>query len=171
MPEPLATQVLRDGFGRVAEALPEVVSGLSADDLRWRPAPGANPIGWLVWHLSRVEDDHLAGVAGSEQVWVGGWYERFALPYPIKAHGYGHSDADVDAFSVGSPELLADYYSAVHSRTVAILDGLSESDYARVVDTNWTPHVTAAVRLVSVLNDVTQHLGQAAYVRGMLERR
>jgi hypothetical protein len=31
--------------------------------------------------------------------------------------------------------------------------------------------VTLGVRLVSVVNDCTQHAGQAAYVRGLLDRR
>jgi len=31
--------------------------------------------------------------------------------------------------------------------------------------------VTLGVRLVSVVNDTTQHVGQAAFVRGVLERR
>jgi hypothetical protein len=40
-----------------------------------------------------------------------------------------------------------------------------------VVDLNWDPPVTLAVRLVSVINDDLQHGGQAAYVRGMLPPR
>jgi hypothetical protein len=168
----LARDLLSDAFGRVHEAVPEVVSGLSPEQLLWRPDPGANPIAWLVWHLSRVQDDHLAGIDSGEQVWTsGGWHDRFGLPYSTRAVGYGQSADEVGAFAVGDPGLLTRYHAAVHDRTLGVLAGLGAADYARVVDRNWDPPVTAAVRLVSVVNDITQHLGQAAYVRGLVERR
>lgn len=168
----LARDVLNDAFGRVHEAVPEVVGGLSSEQLLWRPDRWANPIAWLVWHLSRVQDDHLAGIDGGEQVWTsGGWHDRFGLPYSSRAIGYGQSADEVGAFVLGDPGLLTGYHAAVHDRTLAVLAGLGAADYARVVDRNWDPPVTAAVRLVSVVNDITQHLGQAAYVRGLVERR
>lgn len=164
-----ATDILRDAFGRVHEELPEVLSGLTPDELRWRPHPDANPIGWLVWHLTRVQDDHLAGVGTLDQVWTArGWAERFALPYDTSAIGYGHSSAEVAAFAVPDVALLLEYHEETHRATLLILDTLDDAGYARIVDESWDPPVTAAVRLVSVVNDITQHLGQAAYVRGLL---
>ncbi|HEX2704303.1 MAG TPA: DUF664 domain-containing protein [Candidatus Lustribacter sp.] len=164
--------LLADAFGRVQECVADVVAGLSAEDLAYQPDPAANSIGWLIWHLARVEDDHIAGIAGSEQVWArDGWAGRFALPYPVTTIGYGHSAADVAAFRVVGPGLLAGYYDAVHARTLEVLRGLPDAGFDRIVDERWDPPVTAAVRLVSVVNDVTQHAGQAAYVRGLLERR
>lgn len=163
--------VLRDAFGRVHDELPAVLDGLSVDELLWRPDPDANPVGWLVWHLARVQDDHLAGVGEVEQVWADGWAERFGLPYPDEDLGYGQSRADVDAFRLDDPALLTGYHEAVHDLTLRVLDGADDAWLERVVDERWDPPVTAAVRLVSVVNDITQHLGQAAYVRGLLERR
>ncbi len=49
--------------------------------------------------------------------------------------------------------------------------GLQPADLDVVVDERWDPPVTLGVRLVSVVNEVNQHVGQAAYVRGLLERR
>ncbi|MEZ5094416.1 DinB family protein [Nocardioides sp.] len=168
----LAHDLLTDAFGRVHDDLPTVVSGLTRDQLRWRPDDDANPVGWLVWHLTRVQDDHLAGVGQVEQAWTGlGYADRFGLPYPVEAHGYGHSSEDVAAFDVAGPDLLVDYHDAVHGLTLRVLDGLDDPAYERIVDARWDPPVTAAVRLVSVVNDITQHLGQAAYLRGLLERR
>jgi hypothetical protein len=167
----VARALLQDAFGRVHESLPGLLDGLGADALGWRADADANPIGWLVWHLSRVQDDHVAGVGGVEQAWSGGWESRFGLPYAGGAIGYGQTSADVAVFSVSAPALLLGYHDAVHALTIAVLDGMEASDYDRVVDRRWTPPVTAAVRLVSVVNDITQHLGQAAYVRGLWERR
>lgn len=170
--------VLADAFTRVAEDLPGLLNGLSPDDLTFRPGPDANPIGWLVWHLTRVQDDHLAGVAqkvlgdDGSQVWEDGWRERFALSYEPMAHGYGMTSEDVGHFH-GEASLLAGYHAAVHQATLEILDRMEEQgideSLAVVVDENWDPPVTALVRLVSVVNDITQHLGQAAYAKGLLD--
>jgi hypothetical protein len=165
------SELLADGLGRVREALPDVVAGLDEDDLAWRPDPEANSVAWLVWHLSRIEDDHVSAVAGTEQVWTsGGWYDRFALPFEPHAHGYGMSPADVAKVRV-SGDLLTGYYDAVASATAAYIASLSPDDLDRVVDEAWDPPVTLGVRLVSVVNEVNAHLGQAQYVRGLIERR
>jgi uncharacterized damage-inducible protein DinB len=166
-----ATALLIDGFGRIREVVHAATEGLDEDDLTFRVDAEANSIAWLVWHLTRVQDDHVADVAGSEQVWTdAGWAERFGLPFPATATGYGHSAADVAAVrGVDSGRLLG-YYDAVHDRTVAFLESLAENDLDRVVDTSWDPPVTLGVRLISVLSDDLQHAGQAAFVRGVLER-
>ena len=166
-----ANEVLVDGFERVRESVHEAVEGLDEDGLAHRPDPEANSIAWLVWHLARVQDDHVAGVAGGEQLWtVGGWVERFGLPFDVSAIGYGQSSEEVGQVRA-SAELLTAYHDAVHSATVDYLRTLTDDDYERVVDEQWDPPVTLSSRLVSVLNDATQHVGQAAYVRGLLDRR
>ena len=161
-------ELLTDALERVRESLHDVLDGLGPDDLTHRPAPDANPIGWLLWHLTRIQDDHVADVAGTEQVWTGdGFADRFDLPYAEAEHGWGHSSEQVDQFH-GEPGLLAEYYDAVHSRTLGYLAGLGPDDLDRVVDERWDPPVTLGVRLISVVNDDTQHVGQAAYVKGLI---
>jgi uncharacterized damage-inducible protein DinB len=163
--------LLLHAYGQIAETFAATVEGLSADDLAARPAPGANPIGWLAWHLLRVQDDHVADVAGTEQVWTEqGWADRFGLPLDPGATGYGMSAEEVDAVRVPSAELLLGYGEAVSARTAEFLRGVDDDDLDRVVDTRWDPPVTLGVRLVSVIGDDFQHLGQAAYLRGLLGR-
>jgi uncharacterized damage-inducible protein DinB len=167
-----ANDLLIDGFGRVRETVHETVEGLDEDRLAHRPGPGANPIGWLVWHLTRVQDDHVAEVAGVEQAWTeAGWADRFGLPFPPSAHGYGFSSEDVGRTKVTDPQLLLDYHADVHRRTAAFIRTLEPADLDRVVDRRWDPPVTLGVRLVSVIGDDLQHAGQAALLRGLLERR
>jgi uncharacterized damage-inducible protein DinB len=166
-----SNDLLIDGFGRIRDLVHEVVDGLSPDELATRLDDGANSITWLVWHLTRIQDDHISDVAGSEQVWTGeGWFERFELPFKPAATGYGHARRDVAAMSGVSAELLTGYHEAVHERTVAYVRGLTDKDFAGVIDTSWTPAVTLGVRLISVLADDLQHVGQAAFIRGALER-
>lgn len=166
-----SAELLVDAFGRVRGVVHRVVGGLSPEQLAFQVDPEANSIAWLVWHLTRVQDDHVADVAGTEQVWTAeGWAGHFGLPVDDAATGYGMSDDEVDAVRVPSADLLLGYSRAVHARSAEFLRGLSDDDLDRVVDTRWDPPVTLGVRLVSVLSDDLQHLGQAAYVRGLLGR-
>jgi hypothetical protein len=166
-----ANDLLVDAFGRVQELVRETVDGLGSEQLTFRVDSAANTIGWLVWHLTRIEDDHIAGLAGTAQVWhADGWFERFGLPFDRDAHGYGHGPGDVAAVDV-PVELLTGYHDAVHDRAVEYVASLDDDAYAEVVDESWDPPVTRAVRLVSVVGDVLQHVGQAAFIRGILERR
>ncbi|MFC4031938.1 DUF664 domain-containing protein [Streptomyces polygonati] len=167
-----SAELLADAFGRIKEEVHGAVEGLTSDELAERPGPDANSIAWLVWHLTRIQDDHVADVAGQEQVWTSqGWEERFALPFQAGATGYGHDPSEVAAVTVQDPALLTGYYDAVHERTLAYLTDLTADDLDRVVDKRWNPPVTLGVRLVSVICDDLQHVGQAAFLRGLLARR
>lgn len=163
-------EVLVDALNRTAEGAEALLDGLSDDDLTHRPTPDANSIAWLVWHIARVQDDHVAAVAGLEQVYTGqGYAERFGLPFDDRAIGYAHTSAEVAQVRAPGDLLLA-YLQAVHAQNVEWIGTLSEADLDRVVDRHWNPPVTLGVRLVSVVDDSAQHLGQAAYIKGMLGR-
>lgn len=160
--------LLSDALGPVLEGVESVLDGADDALLTERPTPDANPIGWLVWHLTRVQDDHIADVAGSEQVWTeGGYDERFGLPLETGDIGYGHTSEQV-ALVRAPAGLLADYYRATHARTLEYVATVAPDDLDRIVDERWDPPVSLGVRLVSVVNDCTQHVGQAAYLRGLL---
>ena len=162
--------LLADGFGRVHDAVHRVLDGLPREAVAFRPDARANPIGWLLWHLTRVEDDHVAAAAATEQRWTAeGWVERFALPFDPLETGYGQDPGEAGLVTPDA-SLLIGYHDAVHNTTLSYVRGLGDDDLDRVVDTRWTPHVTLGVRLVSVIADGLQHAGQAAYVRGMFER-
>ena len=161
--------LLVDLFGRVRYEVHNCVDSLSAEQLSYRPDGAANSIAWLVWHLTRIQDDHVADVAGTEQVWIAdGWSDRYGLPFLPTATGYGHGSREVAAVQVKSGELLTGYHDAVYQRTLRYLPGLTDQDLDRVVDPNWDPPVTLGVRLVSVISDDLQHVGQAAYLRGLV---
>jgi uncharacterized protein DUF664 len=166
----VSTQLLTDAFGRIQDVVHEAVDGLTPEELAFRLDREANSIGWLVWHLTRVQDDHIADAGGLSQVWTGqGWVERCGLPFDPADTGYGHSSAEVGAVRV-SADLLVGYYDAVHGQTVGYLETLGDGDMERVVDEGWDPPVTLGVRLVSVISDDLQHAGQAAFMRGLLPK-
>jgi hypothetical protein len=167
-----AVDILTDTFGRIPGLVHAAVRDLTPDQLTFRIDPGANTIAWLIWHLTRVQDDHIAAVMGAEQLWTAeGWADRFKLPFDLAATGYGQSSEEVGAVRVSEPGLLTGYYDAVHARTITYIAGLRASDLDRIVDTRWNPPVTLGVRLVSVAADDLEHVGQAAFLRGVVLRR
>jgi hypothetical protein len=162
-------ELLIDAFGRIHGIVHRVVEGASAELLGYRADPEANTIAWLVWHLSRGQDAQVADVAGTDEVWLGEWVDRFDLSLPRDSTGYGHTSEQV-ASVVATPELLLGYHDAVYDATVAYLQGLSGDDLDRVVDTSWDPPVTLGARLISIIGDDWQHAGQASFVQGLAKR-
>ncbi|WP_210592991.1 DUF664 domain-containing protein [Streptomyces sp. GESEQ-35] len=165
-----AKDVLIDGFNRIQEEVHAAVDGLGPDELHTRPSADANSIAWLIWHLTRVQDDHMADAFELDQVWLAqDWQKRFGLDLPRHDTGYGHSSAKVAKVRVDSAGLLTGYYDAVHEQSLQALRQLAAKDLERIVDERWDPPVSLGVRLVSVLSDDLEHVGQATYVRGLLQ--
>jgi uncharacterized damage-inducible protein DinB len=162
--------LLLETYGRVPPLAADAVEGLDAEQLHQAPAPGANTIGWLIWHLTRVQDHHVAELLEVDQIWVADsvWAGRCGLAPDPSNTGYGHDPEGVRSVQPDGPDALLGYLAAVDTRTQAMLEGLGPADLDRVVDRRWNPPVTMGVRLVSVADDCLQHVGQAAYVRGLL---
>jgi hypothetical protein len=160
-------ELLRDCFTRLIEHADDLTDGLTDEVSFYRPTADANSIAWLLWHSARVQDAQVADIAGIDQVWTSaGWADRFDLDLPPESHGYGHTPEQVG--KVRAPaKLLAGYYHAVHSMTLEYIATVTPDELARIVDRHWTPAVTASARLVSIIDDCAQHLGQAAYLRGI----
>ena len=164
MSDDAVRELLRDAFTRLIEHVDELTAGLTEDQANYRPTPDANSIAWLIWHSARVQDIQLAPIAGIEQVWThDGWVDRFGLDLPRNDSGYGHGPDEV-AKVRASAELLAGYYHALHKVTLEFVARVTAEDLARIVDRNWDPPVTASARIVSIIDDCAQHLGQAAYL-------
>jgi hypothetical protein len=163
--------LLADGFGRIRGIVLDVLDGLSDPALDYRVDADANSICWLIWHLTRVQDDHVADAVGIAQVWVsGGWNDRFALPLETGDIGYGHTSDEV-AVVRAPASLLAEYHDATYRQTIQVLNDLTDADMDRIVDEGWDPPVTMSTRLISVIADDLQHAGQAAFVRGLVDRQ
>jgi uncharacterized damage-inducible protein DinB len=164
----LANTLLIDALNRVQEVVHQATNDLSIEQLTYRPEAEANSIAWLIWHLTRIQDDHMAELRKAPRLWQAeGWAQKFALPFDDNATGYGQTSSDV-AMVEADAETLLDYYDAVHQTSIAYIEHLQPEDYDKVVDTTWDPPVTLAVRLISIISDDLQHAGQAAYIRGLL---
>jgi Protein of unknown function (DUF664) len=161
--------LLLELYSRIPPLARDAVEGLDLAQLTESPAPGSNPIAWLVWHLARVQDDHIAELLDAEQIWItGGWAPRFGLDPDPQNTGYGHTARHVASVRPERPAVLLEYLDVVDARTREMLEHVTPEDLDRVVDRRWDPPVTLGVRLVSVADDCLQHAGQAAYLRGLL---
>jgi Protein of unknown function (DUF664) len=163
------SELLTDTFDRIRELYVDIADDLTPDAVHQRPDGTGNSIAWLLWHAARVQDDHVAGLAGHRQAWHDGWVEAFALPLDVDDIGYGHTSEQVDVVRIEDLGPLVEYHEAVHRLTLDYLGRVDADELDRVVDRRWDPPVTAGVRLVSVAGDCLQHLGQAAYVKGLLK--
>jgi len=163
--------VLVDAFDRVRSVVHSTVKGLTPAQLEKRIDGRSNSIAWLIWHLARVQDDHIADAAGLAQVWTaGGWSERFGLPFDETETGYAQNSEQVSAVRVSSGDVLTGYYDAVHEQTIGYVKNLVDGDLTRIVDDSFDPPVTLGIRLVSVISDDLQHAGQAAFARGLVTK-
>ena len=161
-------EVYLELFGRIPNLVHAAADGLDQAALLAQPQPGTNPIGWLLWHLTRVQDHHVSELLDEDQLWPQ-WADRFGLAPDPWNLGFGHTPDDVLCVQPQSANAIVEYYDAVHARTAALLESLTPEDLSRVVDENWDPPVTLGMRLVSIADDSLQHAGQALYVRGMVQ--
>jgi hypothetical protein len=148
----------------------KVLDGLTTEDLHKRPASGANPIGWLCWHTIRSCDRFLGDAVLGEQLWIKkGWHKKFNRAPDLNDTGFGHTDAQVDALKIPDVATLLAYEKAVRNALTGYLQGLSEKELDREAASSIKPGTTAAVhaRISAALLNL-QHVGAAAYVRGII---
>lgn len=163
--------VIIDGMSRGRGVLARALDGLDDGDLAYRPSPEANPIGWMAWHIGRIEDMHVADLVGEEQLWTSqGFHERFGMPADAENFGTGNTLEQVNEVKPPSVDAIREYYQAVADRTDGYLATLSDADLDRELDEpQWTPLPTVGVRLNSLIHHVAHHGAQVAYLRGLLE--
>ncbi|MFA5310044.1 MAG: DinB family protein [Dehalococcoidales bacterium] len=166
-------QLIVDIYKRMTEEVEHTLDGLTTADLHQRPAPGANSIGWLIWHATRSMDRTIGDAILGEQLWVrDGWHRKFNMPPDPLDTGYGHTDAQVDALKIPDVQTLLDYHRAVMRVMLAAMDKLTEEELDKEYPFSLEPGAKRAFarRILSNVHDI-QHVGQAAYVRGLIKGR
>jgi hypothetical protein len=164
-------QMIAESYRNMFLEMEKVLDGLTVADLKRRPAPGANPIGWLCWHSTRSCDRFLGDVVLGQQLWIiDGWHKKFSRPADFNDTGSGHTDTQVDALVMPDVQTLLNYERAVAEHLLPYLDNLTARELEREAPNSQHPGTTRAVhlRLWGILNNL-QHVGQAGYVRGMIK--
>ena len=165
-------ELVVDGYDRLPELVEEALAGVRAADLDWPPRPDCNPLGWTVWHLTRVQDGQIADLMGEADLWTrDGWHQKFDRPPDHDDSGYGHTAAQVSAFRSPSAKVQLDYLRAVTDRTKQYLASLSPTELDRELDESGPEPPMVGVRIVSILADCHHHAGEASYIRGLLKAK
>lgn len=164
------SDVLIDAYGRIQGVLDRTLTDLNVGELCFRPKETANSIAWLAWHLTRVQDHHISGLAKQTQIWISeGWHQKFNMAPDPQNIGTGHTPNEVGALVPPDAETLLAYHNSVAERTKAFVGTLSQQDLDTELDEpQYTPLPTVGIRLVSVISDNSQHAGQAAYLKGII---
>lgn len=149
------------------EELKEKLDGLTDAELRWQATLDSNTIVWLVWHMARVEDNWINGVvAGGDSVWdSGGWAAKTGVP--TEGNGYNSTADQVRALPEVAVSDLLDYYDDVREATFGVIDRMIPVDVANVYSPG-TQSTTWGWILAHVIVEESQHLGQIAFIRGMI---
>lgn len=161
-------EILLDAAGRPVEAAHALRGRLDATVLNAHPGGHDNSIAWLLWHAGRELDVQLADLSGADQVWIGGGFrDRFDLGELGDQVGFGFTGDQARALVVSDPDLLLEYLDATTDAVRTYIGTLDEQALGVVIDDAWDPPVTRGARLVSIIDDAVQHVGQAAYAAGM----
>jgi hypothetical protein len=163
-------ELLSAEYGGVLRTLEYTLKGLSVADINWQPKPDCNSIGWLVWHPTRFQDIQISDFMGQEQLWIkDAWYKKWGRPADPKETGGGMKPADLAKFkSPGARTVLA-YHKAVLERSQKYFSTVKKADLDKVMDIPFKPPPTVGIMLTIILSDTMQHIGQASYVRGLLQ--
>ena len=159
-------EFITDALEKENGFLIEALEGLGPDELGWQPAPDANSIGWILWHMVRVEDMWIQFFAQFQtELWeTEGWHEKFGLP--TRDNGFGHTADQVNNFpSLDLGEFLR-YRAAVRQATLAYLDTLTPEDMERVPRER-RPEMSLGAMFRQIIGEMYQHVGHIAYLRGL----
>ena len=159
---------IRHSMNQVHERFLATLRDLGEDALTWRPAPHANAILEIVWHVARADDRLGRRTSGlGPEVWSSQhWHRRFDLS--------DGSDPDGDyQFLRGRgpiPRLptIVEYLNAVHSDTLQRLARLDPADLDRVPDPG-RPQWTVAACFRHMITHKNNHHGQVDFIRGLRE--
>jgi hypothetical protein len=161
-------EMISASYKGVLETLERALDGLTKEDLNWQSRPDCNSIGWLTWHLTRVQDSFIASMMGEQQLWIqGGWHTKFGRPPEANDAGFGQTPQDLAKFKSPDIKTLLGYHRAVLERSQRYISTLSAADMDR--ELQGPPYLPPklGLRLIMVLSDGLQHAGQVAYIRGL----
>ncbi len=159
-------EFITDALEKENGFLIDALDGLTADEMSWQPAPDANSIGWILWHMVRVEDMWIQFFAQFQtELWEAEeWHEKFGLP--TRDNGFGHTTEQVNNFPGVDLEQFLQYRAAVRASTLAYLDTLSPDDM-ETVPRERRPEMSLGAMFRQIIGEMYQHVGHIAYLRGL----
>tara|TARA_B000000437_G_scaffold211836_1_gene183033 strand:+ start:235 stop:747 length:513 start_codon:yes stop_codon:yes gene_type:complete len=158
---------IKSGLDEYYEILNKSLDTLTQEELIFRPEIHSNSIVFLVWHMAIVEDWLTNEILlNNEKIWIiDKYYEKF--PDLKEKRGYGFSQEELDKFPNMDIEWLINYYDVVRNNTNKLLENITEKDLYLKYEFK-SEEVTGYFILGRLITELSQHLGQVSYIRGML---
>ncbi|HJN88462.1 MAG: DinB family protein [Dehalococcoidia bacterium] len=160
-------EFIEESLGKEHEFLMEAIQDLTPEELAWQAGPEANPIGWILWHMIRVEDMWMQFfIQERPEIWErDGWHLKFGLP--TRDVGFGHTPEQVAQFPLLDLPDLNEYGEAVRGGTLEYLGSLGPEDYGRVPRER-RPEMSVGAVFRQVVGELFQHQGHISYLKGLL---
>jgi hypothetical protein len=170
-------QIYQEQLDAMSAAVKAEFDGLDSELLYKRPAPSANTVGFLYWHILRIWDldlNHLVKQQGpDEDLWHRGGYSEKSGYNPdgkglsrLAGMGLGYSDEEVDEVSAASLDALHDYHDALMAETKEFLS--SGNDLRAEFSIAGRPAMTPAQRMQHLVGHTYGHVGDVRFVKGLL---
>jgi len=162
-----AVELLARALEELHRAMLQDIEPLTPEHLAWRPAPQANPIGFLFWHFMRTEDNMVRRLQGQTSIWEGeGWDKRFGLP--AQEQGTGYTSEQVDQFTLPPLGEFVPYAEKVIANTADFLKNLDDERLGQPLDPERPTRNIGTMLQSFVLAHGWWHLGEIKYIKGML---
>ncbi len=158
---------IEEGLTRCKQATMKAIDGLTYDELKWRPGPGANSIGIILFHQARSEDIFVQSrIQGKPQMWESEkWYESVGLP--VTELGSHYTVEQVNAFCVPEQKSLVAYGDAVRARTLEYLGGMTADRFDRIINMPRWGDISIGKVFAFVIVHSSEHAGDISYLRGL----
>jgi hypothetical protein len=152
------------------ERVLKVVGDLTDEQLRYRPAPKAHNIGWILWHIARADDNVALDLTG-RSVWEGGRYAA-RWGHPEKGAGTGWDDEKAASLPLPPKGELLAFVREVFAVVDAARQEIDEARFRAGLDSRFmSRHTTVADVIMSELAHDNRHLGELEYLKGLLGLR
>ena len=163
-----AVTFISDTLRQVQLRLLATCEGLTQDQVLWRPSTQANNIGFILWHLTRGEDNVISNLSGPESaLWVSqGWYEKFNQPVGAPDPG---DRLGLQSLPIPGLEVLLGYSKAVHEKSQSFFSTLPGNRLDEAQDPT-RPQRTVAASLRHLITHKNNHHGQIDYIRGLQDQ-
>ncbi|MFC1994682.1 DinB family protein [Chloroflexota bacterium] len=147
--------------------LSKALDGLTQEEAAWSPRAECNSIAFISWHIARVEDFFVnRALQRKDELYESeGWQEK--LGTPPKEVGYQYTVGQLCAWPVPQLEVLRAYADSVREKTLAFLKHLAPARLSEVPRPDRSPD-SIGVTLGRISTEIALHVGQIAYLRGML---
>ena len=164
-----ARDVVVLNFDQLWGVVERVLDGMTPEELATQPTPESNSVGWIVWHMGRVEDRWMQRLAGGKQLWEQGWAEKLGMPADPMYAGAGMTPKELAEFHTPSVEQLKSYIEAVRGRTADLMGSIRPEQLDDEIEAFGSRKMSIGQVFSHMMSELNQHAGQAAYVKGYLK--